>query len=393
MGNSAPLFFTLKRRGFFVCGETALSLRLGLIFSTTGSYAALGQSALAGALGAIETLQSTGTPSITPVIADPGGDIAEYDRLTRSLLDDGIRHILGAITSSSRKEMIPLLERHGGLLWYPCPYEGFESNDHVVYLGAAPNHHVVPVTDWIAAQGMQRAYLVGSNYVWGWETLRLARDCLQTHGIEIVGERYVPLGSTSHDHVLDEVCSRDVDCIVDSLIGPSNTSFLQGLAARDPGRVGRPGHVASFNQTEADLGDLGAAADGLISAGSLFEEDAGEALRDAAKRHAPNGRVSSFLATAHAAVEIIAEAQRRAGSEDPRAVFDAASSASVNTAMGPVSIDPVLRHAELRPFLSLAENGRFRVVERMEKAVPADPYLTVRKMDRNRRKPALMVVK
>ncbi|MEM8956497.1 MAG: transporter substrate-binding protein [Pseudomonadota bacterium] len=369
-----------------------MSLRLGLIFSTTGSYAALGQSALAGALGAIETLQAAGGSNITPVIADPRGDMAEYDRLTRSLLDDGVRHILGAITSSSRKEMIPLLERRGGLLWYPCPYEGFESNGHVVYLGAAPNHHVVPVTDWIAEQGMERAYLVGSNYVWGWETLRLARDCLQSHGIEIVGERYVPLGSTSHEHVLDELCAQDVDCVVDSLIGPSNTSFLHGLAARDPARVGRPGHVASFNQTEADLGDLGAAANGLISAGSLFEEDAGDALKEAAKRHAPNGRVSSFLATSYAAVEIIAEALERAGSEDPRAVFEAASSASVTTAMGSVSIDPVLRHAELRPCLSLAENGRFRVVERMERAVPADPYLAARNADRRRRKTVLRVI-
>ncbi|MCR9086988.1 MAG: transporter substrate-binding protein [Rhodobacteraceae bacterium] len=369
-----------------------MSLRLGLIFSTTGSYAALGQSALAGALGAIETLQKAGAPEITPVIADPGGDIAEYERLTRSLLDDGVRHILGAITSSSRKEMIPLLEQRGGLLWYPCPYEGFESNDHVVYLGAAPNHHVVPVTDWIAAQGMRRAFLVGSNYVWGWETLRLARDCLQTHGVKIVGERYVPLGSTRHDHVLDEVCSRDVECVVDSLIGPSNTTFLQGLAARDPARVGRPGHVVSFNQTEADLDDLGAAANGLLSAGSLFEEDAGAQLKTAARRHAPNGRVSSFLSTAYAAVEIIAEALVRAGTEDPKAMFKSACSAPVATAMGPVSIDPVLRHAELRPCLSLAEDGHFRVVERMDRPIPADPYLTSRVANPIHRKPVLRII-
>jgi len=49
------------------------------------------------------------------VIADPGGDLAAYERMTREMLESGVRHIVGAITSWSRKEMIPLLERHGGL--------------------------------------------------------------------------------------------------------------------------------------------------------------------------------------------------------------------------------------------------------------------------------------
>ena len=369
-----------------------MTLRLGLIFSTTGSYAALGRSALAGALGAIAALRADGI-AIEPVIRDPGGDVARYERETTALLEDGVQHILGAITSWSRKEMIPALERGGGLLWYPCPYEGFESNDHVVYLGAAPNHHVLPATDWIARQGLRRAYLVGSNYVWGWETLRLARERLEARGVGIVGERFVPLGSDRHDHVIEEIRARDADCVIDSLIGPTNASFLQGLAARDPGRVGRPGHVVSFNQTEADLDALGPAADGLLSAGCLFEEDASAALRDAARNHAPNGRVSAFLASAHAAVEVFAEGCRRAGTDAPRAVFRAAAQRPVATAMGEVRIDPVLRHAALAPRLALAEGGRFRVIERAAAPVPADPYLTAQRARHAPPRPALRIVR
>lgn len=352
----------------------AVDLRLGLIFSTTGSYAALGQSALAGALGAIDVLTARGAGRITPVLADPGGDLGAYDRMTRALLDGGVRHIVGAITSSSRKEIIPLLERYGALLWYPCPYEGFESNDHVVYLGASPNHHVVPVADWIAAQGLRRVYLVGSNYVWGWETLRLARECLAARGIAVVGERHVPLGADTPGHVIDEIRDRQADCVVDSLIGPSNTSFLRGLAAGAEGAA--PVRVVSFNQTEADLSDIGPAANGLLSAGSFFEPDATADLRRAARRHAPNGRVSSFLATSFAAVEIIAAAVRRAGTDDPAAVFRAAAAHPCATAMGTMPIDPVLRHAMLSPRLSIARDGRFDIVQRADRPVPADPYMT-----------------
>ncbi|MGS4946408.1 transporter substrate-binding protein [Meridianimarinicoccus sp. RP-17] len=352
-----------------------MTLRLGLMFSTTGSYAALGQSALAGALGAIEALGQRHGHVIAPVVADPGGDIAAYDRIARGLLESGVRHIVGAITSSSRKELIPLLERYGGLLWYPCPYEGFESNDHVVYLGASPNHHVVPVADWIAAQGLRQVYLVGSNYVWGWETLRLARECLVARGLDIVGERFVPLGAVTPDHIIDEIAEQRADCVVDSLIGPSNVSLLRGLDARRTSGAD-PVQVVSFNQTEADLDDIGTAANGLLAAGSFFEPDAGDDLRTAARRHAPNGRVSSFMATSHAAVEILFAAAQQAGTDDPAAVFRAATAAPVPTVMGDIAIDPVLRHAMLTPKLSIAEQGRFRIVQRADGPIPADPYMT-----------------
>ncbi|WP_181418529.1 transporter substrate-binding protein [Pseudoroseicyclus aestuarii] len=353
-----------------------MSYKLGLIFSTTGSYAALGQSAFAGALGAIDKVARASGIEIEPVIRDPGGDPALYAAMTSELLDAGVRNIIGAITSWSRKDMIPILERKGGLLWYPCPYEGFECNDHVVYLGAAPNHHVVPAIDWIASQRMSRAYLVGSNYVWGWETLRLARDRLQAYGIEVVGERFIALGSDQHDHVIDEITALSPDCVVNSLIGPSSVGFVRSLGARDRSRQGKAGHLISFNQTEADLDELGAHADGLLSVGSFFAEDADPALCAVARAHAPNGRVSAFLATAHAAVEIFADSVTRAGTDAPEAVFRAASMAPVSTALGAISIDPVMRHAALAPRVAIARDGRFRVIERATAPVAADPYLS-----------------
>ena len=357
-------------------GDCDIRLELGLIFSRSGAYAALGQSALAGAQLAVEVVNRSGRARIDVTLKDPAGDAASYERCAAELLENNTRHIIGAITSWSRKDMIPVLERMGGLLWYPCPYEGYETNDHVVYLGAAPNHHLLPLSDWIVSEGMETAYLVGSNYVWGWETLRLARDCLTARGVRVLGERYVPLGSTEHGHVLDEVVSMSPDVVVDSLIGPSNVSFLTELASRCPERSGRTGHVVSCNQTEADLDALGAAADGLLSAGSFFEEDAPPALVEVVRRHDAQARISSFMATSYAAVELLVEAVLRAGTDDPHAVFRAASEAPTNTVLGQISIDPVMRHAALTPRMAVARDGRFHVIDRASAPVPADPYLS-----------------
>ncbi len=348
-----------------------LRFDLGLIFSTTGPYASLGESALAGAMMAIEDLRAAGEADIRPAHRDPGGRPAAYEQLTDEVLSGGsVRHVVGAITSWSRKDMIPVLERHGALLWYPCPYEGFETSDHVVYLGAAPNHHMVPLIEEVARRDARRAYLIGSNYVWGWETLRLARERLAGHGIDVVGERYVPLGEDDCALALDEIGASAPDVIVNSLIGPSNVTFMQALARSAVAPL-----VVSCNQTEADLDALGPAADGMLSAGSFFEPLADTTTR--ARAAAAGGtRLSAFFATSYAAVQILAAAVKAAGSDAPKAVFRAACAGENPTVLGPVGIDAVTRHAALTPHLACAREGRFHLIRSAPAPEPADPYLT-----------------
>jgi branched-chain amino acid transport system substrate-binding protein len=350
-----------------------MNFDLGLIFSTTGPYAALGQAARAGAALAIADLAREGVVRITAVERDPAGRPEAYEEMSEDLLSRGrVRHIVGAITSWSRKDLIPVLERHGALLWYPCPYEGFEINDHVVYMGAAPNHHMIPLVRHLAGTGVRRAYLLGSNYVWGWETLRLAREQLALLGIEILGERYVPLGSTDCALAMQEIADGGPDVVVNSLIGPSNAAFLAQLSALESGRP----LVVSCNQSEADLDTLGAHGDGLVAAGSYFEPLGPPAFRKAAQAASPNGRVSSFLATTYASVRLLAEAIAEAGTDDPRQVFRAASARPHRTVLGEIQIDPTTRHASLTPHVARISGRRFEILHSAPGPVAADPYLT-----------------
>lgn len=350
--------------------------RIGLLFSTSGPYAALGRSALDGAMMALDEVNAEGRLRLDPVAGDPQGIPAEYDRLAAAMVGGGgLRHIVGGITSWSRKDMIPVMERHGALLWYPCPYEGFECNDHVVYLGACPNQHLVPLIEHVRAMGRARAFLVGSNYVWGWETLRVARERLVAGGAGVAGERYLPLGDTDCAHLTSEIAAAAPDLIVNSLIGPSNHAFMRALAAV---AVGQP-LVVSANQTEADLDALGAAAEGMLSIGAWFETVEGEGTASfrarIADRFGPGHRASCNFATAYTAVRLLAEGLERAGGDDPRAVFDAVAGRPLDTVLGRIAIDPVTRHTALIPRLARAEGGAFHIVADPGTAIAPDPYL------------------
>ncbi|MGB8622763.1 MAG: transporter substrate-binding protein [Paracoccaceae bacterium] len=358
--------------------------RIGLIFSTSGAYAALGQSALAGATMAVEEVNAAGRISLDAVHCDPEGVPENYERLTETALADGqCRHIVGGITSWSRKDMIPILERRGALLWYPCPYEGFESNDHVVYLGACPNQHLIPLIDHVIAADADSAFLVGSNYVWGWETLRVARARIEASGAVVTGERYVPLGDTDCARLIEEIARTKPAVIVNSLIGPSNHAFMKALSALiadDADFAARGCRVVSANQTEADLDALGLAADGMLSMGAWFESldtDETRALTArAAQRFGPDQRLSCNFATSYMAVHLLAKGLIEADTDSPRAVLDAVQGRAHDTVLGPVVIDPVTRHATLTPRLAVVEQGRFRIISESSEAIAPDPYLT-----------------
>ncbi|ARE41232.1 Urea ABC transporter, substrate binding protein UrtA [Rhodovulum sp. P5] len=347
-----------------------------MLFSTTGPYAALGRSALDGALMAVDEVNAEGRVSLSPELRDPEGIPQLYEQFTDELVGHGrMRHIVGGITSWSRKDMIPVLERHGAMLWYPCPYEGFECNDHVVYLGACPNQHLVPLVDHVLRARPRRAILVGSNYVWGWETLRVARERLAAAGVDIAAERFVPLGDTKCRHLIDEIDVCRPDLIVNSLIGPSNHAFMKGVAD-----LGCNCLVLSANQTEADLDDLGTAADGMLSIAAWFEgieTPENMAFRDRiARAFGESYRASCNFATAYTAVRLLAEGLARTGHDEPRAVFDAIAGRPLTTVLGPAEIDPVTRHTSLVPRMATARAGSFEIIHDSVAPVAPDPYLT-----------------
>jgi ABC-type branched-subunit amino acid transport system substrate-binding protein len=101
--------------------------RIGVLFSRTGVTAVIEQSQLQGTLLALEEVNSAGGINgreLVPVIYDPGSDPAKFARYAHKLLsEDRVTMIFGCYTSTSRKAVLPLVERWNGLLWYPTLYE------------------------------------------------------------------------------------------------------------------------------------------------------------------------------------------------------------------------------------------------------------------------------
>jgi branched-chain amino acid transport system substrate-binding protein len=363
------------------------SLRLGILFSTSGDYGVLGRDCRDGAMIAIEELRGASSVSIEPVFGDPGGSSERYIELARKmLLEDGCRHVIGTVTSQARKDVIPVIEKHDALLWYVCPYEGFEANPNVIYAGACPNQHLLPLFEHMLPVYGHRVYLTGANYIWGWEMNRLAREIVTEAGGEVVGERCLPIGDTDVERIVAEVAARRPDFILSNMLGPSNHAFLRAmreLGRRDPAFRPERCPVVSCDLTECELPEIGiGAADGQLAAASYFDSLdslANRALKArVATQFGSERRVSSYFATSYATVRLCVEAVTRCGTDDPIEVRSALAGLETPGPLGPLRIDPATNHANL-PFLLGRISGADFVILQSRPATAADPYLIHRR--------------
>jgi ABC-type branched-subunit amino acid transport system substrate-binding protein len=336
------------------------SLRIGLLFSVTGPYRTIGTAMRNGALLAAEQVNADATfPFRLELVGhDPGGRNLDYAAAARRMLAElGLVHVVGCYTSSSRKEVLPLFEKHDGLLWYPSHYEGFESSDNVVYTGAAPNQHIVPLAEHLLRHYGTSAYCLGSNYIWAWENNKIMREAVQSAGGIVVAERYVPVGELDLDGIVRQILECRPSFIFNTLIGDSAYAFFRAIhrAASAHGidqRHTMP--VASCSLAEPELVEIGVeAAAGHLSSSVYFESINTPANHDfvrAYRARFPNaGPTSADAEASYLAVQLLARAVRRAGTAEMIAVRAALPQIAVDAPQGQVWIDRDNRHCYLTP--------------------------------------------
>ena len=365
------------------------TIKVGILFSCTGPYGSIGRDCRDGAALAFDEAAGHAGDGLAfePVYANPEGEPRAYLEQARAMLrDEGCRLIVGTITSLARKEVIPLIEKHDGLLWYICPYEGFEANENVIYTGACPNQHLMPLFEHLLPRQGRRVYLIGANYVWGWEMNRLARELIHNAGGTVLGERYLPLEETAVERIVADIEEKRPSFVLNNLVGPSSYAFLAAmreLGARDPAFLPENCPVASCDLQECELGDIGAgAAVGQLCAASYFDTlDTPDNRAFKARLAAWNGGeriVSSLFAAAYTAVSLCIRAIEAAGSDAPDSVRAEVLARDWPSLFGDMRVDAATNHAAL-PFLLGRINDRrgFDVIASAP-ALAADPYLTTR---------------
>lgn len=320
---------------------------------------------------------------LLPVHYDPASDPEQFKRLADKLLtEDGVRIIFGCYMSSSRKAVLQMVERHNALLCYPAQYEGFEYSRNIIYCGAAPNQNSAQLGDYLLRNVGKRFYLIGSDYIWPLESGRIMSEIVLGNGGQIVGQRYYKLHEkrNAYDKLVKDIKRTAPDVIFCNFVGEGISHFYQAYAEAglDPTKM----PIASLTTSEVDNQAMGAAAGaGHITSAPYFQSiDTAHNQEFIRRMKAWAGKVAVASMCGEAAyfqVQIVADALRRAKTDNIDKLRPAILGATLDAPQGPLRIDPTNAHTYLWPRIGRAkQDGQFEILAESDNAVRPDPYLT-----------------
>ncbi len=361
-------------------------VRVGILYSATGTTSTIGQSQLQGAQLAIDEINETGGllgRELVAVRYDPASTPARYAALAEQLIvRDGINVIFGCYMSSSRKAVIPIVEKWNKLLFYPTLYEGFEFSGNVIYTGAAPNQNSVQLADYMTSSFGARVYLIGSDYIYPYESNRIMGELVMQHpGSDKLGEHYLPLDATERDYaaIMQDIRARQPGFIFSTVVGDSTASLYRAYA--DAGFNPQTMPIASLTTSEAEIAQMGAdVAAGHFTAAPYFQSIDSPAnarcLARLRQRLGDDCRPNLCWEAAYFQMHLFANAFRQAGSDRIGELLPHLLGSEFDAPQGRIRLDPDNHHTWLHPRVGRANaQGGFTIVRQATRAVSPDPYL------------------
>ncbi len=361
-------------------------VKVGVLYSKTGATSAIESSQRLGTLLAIEEINESGGidgREIAAVEYDPASDLRQFRALAERLVAvDNVNVIFGCYMSSARKAVMPVVERYNRILFYATLYEGFEFSNNIIYTGAAPNQNSVQLADFMMSSFGGRVYLVGSDYIYPYESNRIMSDLVnQRPGGSVVAQRYVPLDAGPQDFqaIVADIHDKQPDFIFSTVVGNATQHLYQAYA--EAGLNPKKMPIASLTTSEVEVAQMGAqaAAGHFTSAPYFASVNTPENLRVLERfrsRFGDEVRPNACWEAAYFQVHLFANALRASGSDLVPALMPQLLGAEFLAPQGRVRIEPTNHHIHLYPRIGRVNSkGEFSIVRASKNAVAPDPYL------------------
>lgn len=204
--------------------------------------------------------------------------------------------LVGLHTSAVRQRIVRAVGGRLPFVYTPL-YEGGERTPGVFAIGETTAQQLRPVIAWLSQRKRpKRWYFVGNDYVWPHVAHRVARGCVSDCGGAVVGEKFLPFGTTDYSEVLDQIRRLRCDAVMLSLIGQDEVDFNRAF-----GRAGLSAAALRLSSVIAENELLGIGAENtenlFVTAGYFadLQTDANLAFKE--RYHALFGRRAPTLNT------------------------------------------------------------------------------------------------
>jgi len=372
-----------------VVSEAADTIKVGVLHSLSGTMAISETTLKDTVLMMIDVQNSKGGllgKKLEAVVVDPASNWPLFAEKAKELLDkEKVDVIFGCWTSVSRKSVLPVIEEQNGLLFYPVQYEGEESSKNVFYTGAAPNQQAIPAVDYLAAQGVERWILAGTDYVYPRTTNKILESYLMSKGVKAkdIMINYTPFGHSDWQTIVSDIkafgSKGKKTAVVSTINGDANVPFYkelgnQGISAEDI-------PVIAFSVGEEELSGIDTKPlVGHLAAWNYFmsaESDHNDSFIESWHKYIKNDtRVTNDpMEATYIGFNMWAKAVEKAGTTNVDSVRKAMYGITVPNLTGGIAVMNTNHHLS-KPVLigEIQEDGQFEIVWQTKGEVIGDAW-------------------
>ncbi len=356
-------------------------IRIGILYSATGPAGVFGppveniakliESDINGAGGILgRTVETVMADDAT----DPEVGRASMERL---LDEERVDVVIGTHSSATRAAAKPLAEAADTLYIYAALYEGGECSPVMFNTGEVPSQQLQTTIPWMMEDtGGSTWFLLGNDYLWPRRSFEWARQYIESAGGEVVGEEYVPLGTTDFSSVAQQIISADPDLIFPALVGGDAIAFETQAFDFGIGQAEIP-RLANIYE-ENVIGAMGpSVASGMRVTLGYFKEAGGAENSAFVERYletfgADAAPHATFSAHVYDAALLYAEAANRAGTIETYDVADAMIGLSIETPTGVITVTDSRHLTQPIYVVEVQEDGTQTVVQTFEGVHPEE---------------------
>jgi urea transport system substrate-binding protein len=354
--------------GFSRRGGARNKLRVGNFLTFSGSPGIWGPASTNSVLLAVAETNKRGGilgREVELAMYDAGGPIEQVaERAAQAIASDEVDVIMGSHISAVRVALRKVTRNRVPYVYTPV-YEGGERTPGVMAIGETPYGQSRPAIDWLAqAKKASRWYLIGSDYVWPWQSHRAVKKYIADTGGLVVGEEFVPMGEEDHEAHLARIRVAKPDVVLISLIGTDSITFNRafaecGLAATTLRLAGAMDETVLLGIGADNTENLFCASGYFNCVGSPANDEFLSRYRAMFGRNAPP--IGSVGQSNYEGLRFLQAAAERAGSLALRPLCSAARNLIYAGARGPVAIRD--GRAEMPIYLAEADGLDFKLIK------------------------------
>lgn len=352
-------------------GATEDSIKVGMMAQLSGGASFLGPSEEAAARIAVEEINAQGGllgRQLELIMCDTATDAGTANECAKRFINENqVAAMFAATTSASREAVLPVVEENGETLYfYNAIYEGHSCSPNMWIFGTMPENQIFPVVPYMQDQyGGSKWYFIGNDYNWPQNTLAISKQSFAENESSLVGEKFVPIGTTDYTSILQDISEVEPDYILLIVLPSDAVAFMtqfHSLGLDENIKV-----IATLVE-ESTVEAMGEASNGLfISVGyhtSLNTERNKAFLDNYYEVLGEDAAIQNFISMhTYDAVRTWALAVEKAGSLDYKAVGEALPTVTWDSPGGEVRLDASTHHAYLPiSLVRVNENGVGEIV-------------------------------